>query len=1089
MNEGHQGTLGDRVLRRLGIERSEVGILGYGALCLAAIGWTDVSLANISETYFLKRVGVQYLPLAFLGSSVLLVGTGLLLSRFVANRDRTLMLPSIFAVLAAALMGLWGLFQLGIPGSTESLIIVSKQFKMAAMLVFWVVLGDTLNARQSKRLYAPLTAGATLGAIGGSFASGAIGQYIGLNMVLPFTAGVLLLGGLAAIPMGRQKSSNLVEGLTPNAVTKSKAAEAQQESGSSLSEMWRENRLFRLLALMVVLGSLVGPMLYYQFQYVADVATSGANAEEKLMNLYSQVRGWLNVMILIAQLTIASSLYRRIGVPRSAGFTPFLFLAGFAGLAASLSLSIGISAMVMTRLYNQSIYQPALKVLFNLFPESVRARATAFLDGPLDRLGGAVGNLLVLGTLQVATASAISYVAIPVVAAWAFTASVLWRVYPKLLLGAASERRLGSDPGEDPTTLLDRTTLRGLFDQLRGSDRARCRAAISLVADAKPEDAIATLIEAAIGADPATRPLLITAAVSLLEEHGQTGIHLSRLAGQVVDLLARNPDLPVDERADLLWAATHMSPNASEQTEVKRACTAALADPEEGIRLIANAALSSENSAEEAARDTDHLIVQALATENELAKRIAQRELVHLLLANTPGEAWQRRLELVKDLLDVPESRIMAAEALAEVASRHGPETRGVADALRPLETDKDPRIRASALRFAGHSGQTDRAPVLVEALGSNQSLVSEAAHDGLLALGPGVAKDLLIGHSFGRRSNRTAILSVLRRLEVKEESLREIYDVELKKIGTILLRLYALSQEPDASPGTAETHPVNRINPIVLQRLDERMDEGIRAALLFLAALKDNNQIAELEPALRRYKGQRQRSIVIEALESLLSPEERDQILPLLDETSLEQRARAVAAAPGMGIQGFEEALKGLLHDTDELTRTLSIATWPPGFDTQGEIERSSYNQEYPSMTSPVEIALLLKSMPLFEHLSTRHLINLAHATHEESFPAQAVLCEEGDPGNCMYMVIEGEAAVSIGERELAEIGPQGFFGEMALFEGVPRSATVTATSPVRLLRLDRDDLMSLMEELPSIAIGLCRVLSRKLRNTNERA
>ena len=64
------------LLRQLGIERSEAWLVFCGAACLFAVGWTDVSLANISEVYFLKRVGVDYLPWAFLGSSALLVVTG-----------------------------------------------------------------------------------------------------------------------------------------------------------------------------------------------------------------------------------------------------------------------------------------------------------------------------------------------------------------------------------------------------------------------------------------------------------------------------------------------------------------------------------------------------------------------------------------------------------------------------------------------------------------------------------------------------------------------------------------------------------------------------------------------------------------------------------------------------------------------------------------------------------------------------------------------------------------------------------------------------------------------------------------------------
>ena len=55
--------------------------------------------------------------------------------------------------------------------------------------------------------------------------------------------------------------------------------------------------------------------------------------------------------------------------------------------------------------------------------------------------------------------------------------------------------------------------------------------------------------------------------------------------------------------------------------------------------------------------------------------------------------------------------------------------------------------------------------------------------------------------------------------------------------------------------------------------------------------------------------------------------------------------------------------------------------------------------------------------------------------------------------------------------------------------FDGIERAADVICTTPVRLLRLDRDDLMVLMEELPSIAIGLCQALSRRIRDMNARA
>ena len=73
-------------------------------------------------------------------------------------------------------------------------------------------------------------------------------------------------------------------------------------------------------------------------------------------------------------------------------------------------------------------------------------------------------------------------------------------------------------------------------------------------------------------------------------------------------------------------------------------------------------------------------------------------------------------------------------------------------------------------------------------------------------------------------------------------------------------------------------------------------------------------------------------------------------------------------------------------------------------------------------------------------------------------------------------------------GDTLLRDQGPKSFFGEIAALEDVNRTATITATSRVRLLRLDRDDLLRLMEELPEIAIGICRNLSRRVSELTER-
>jgi CRP-like cAMP-binding protein len=113
---------------------------------------------------------------------------------------------------------------------------------------------------------------------------------------------------------------------------------------------------------------------------------------------------------------------------------------------------------------------------------------------------------------------------------------------------------------------------------------------------------------------------------------------------------------------------------------------------------------------------------------------------------------------------------------------------------------------------------------------------------------------------------------------------------------------------------------------------------------------------------------------------------------------------------------------------------------------------------------------------------------MNLANEVHEQRHPAGVTIFREGEPGDCLYLIVEGQVRVTRGETLLREQGPKSFFGEIALLEGESRTATIATLTPARFLRLDRDDLLRLMEELPAIAIGICQTLSRRVSELTSR-
>ncbi len=95
----------------------------------------------------------------------------------------------------------------------------------------------------------------------------------------------------------------------------------------------------------------------------------------------------------------------------------------------------------------------------------------------------------------------------------------------------------------------------------------------------------------------------------------------------------------------------------------------------------------------------------------------------------------------------------------------------------------------------------------------------------------------------------------------------------------------------------------------------------------------------------------------------------------------------------------------------------------------------------------------------------------------------AGQVLCTEGEPGRACYVVVEGEASVSIGGDAVDTIGPGGFFGEMALLDGGPRVATITATTDMQLFEMTRADFVSVITEVPAIARNMLVAVGERLR------
>lgn len=128
-----------------------------------------------------------------------------------------------------------------------------------------------------------------------------------------------------------------------------------------------------------------------------------------------------------------------------------------------------------------------------------------------------------------------------------------------------------------------------------------------------------------------------------------------------------------------------------------------------------------------------------------------------------------------------------------------------------------------------------------------------------------------------------------------------------------------------------------------------------------------------------------------------------------------------------------------------------------------------------------------MLREVPLFEGLSSRHVRRIAQLATEVTFRAGRTIVERGVRGDAFYLILDGRAkvyrSVVPGGRILARLGPGDFFGEMALLDGGPRAATVVAETPLAAMRLSRPAFRRLLQKEPAVAVRVLEEMARRSR------
>ena len=123
-----------------------------------------------------------------------------------------------------------------------------------------------------------------------------------------------------------------------------------------------------------------------------------------------------------------------------------------------------------------------------------------------------------------------------------------------------------------------------------------------------------------------------------------------------------------------------------------------------------------------------------------------------------------------------------------------------------------------------------------------------------------------------------------------------------------------------------------------------------------------------------------------------------------------------------------------------------------------------------------------LIRDLPLFELCSKRDLRRIAALGEERSVAEGTELIREGEPGTEFFVVVEGEVEVRRRGRRIARLGEGSYVGEIALLSRSPRTATVVAATPLRVLSIAGRDFVQLLDAIPELWLKVARTLADRV-------
>ncbi len=1024
--------------------------------CAAAASACAASGALVSraaaDTLFLDSFGTHSLALMYMGTSVLVGSLAYCFARYLSrlSLSRVLILACAFLGMAALALRVALIFPWR--GTRVIAYFWGDLTVNGAMLMFWSFFGQIFDFRRAKKLMGAVGAAGTVTCIAVGFLIRPFTRLFGTPNLLVVVA--FLMAGLAAsVFYLTSRGGALLDGAKP--------ATASDAHLPGLGQHFRmlERPQIRSLALQAMIATMVIILVDFQFKATAQAHFRGPH----LASFFGEFYAVTNVLVLLIQLFALHYLLRGQTLLASLCILPAgLFLGG-----AATILTASFAAVLVTKLISQTCLFTtdggAFQILYLGIKKQTRPQARALIDGICKPAAiGITGAALVVlsGILKV------YFLAIPAVALcliWFWLARRNYSLYLSGLIDALSARML--DLSEDSQGLRDKTVelyTRKALVAAKPEEIPHLLSIIEQMDDLDWSSEIRTMLRR-------PEPEVKIAALDYVSRWGKP-VDLSDIAAIVSH--------PVPEVRRAAVRAVSLS---GEQVLVP--LRESLEDPDPGVRAEAASALIDIGHFGGLVKGA--VAVQSMIESEDTAYRIA---------------------------LASPISRLHA---------------RGRTELLLNLLSDPDVEVRLAALKASANTPEKDLVPVIIPQL--EKARTSGMAAEALISLGPltpeylsSISDDAELARTFERYVYLPVILERIAS-PAALQVLQRVLEVTGARAATPTVRAYCqiLQRQPTFHPYREGWESVLRTQVQALMKRKSLLGRSVAlAGAAFLRTALEEECTIRLSDVLALIGVQAplvkmdaigrqlvqgdedQRGRAREVLEHVIPVSWRGEVLDAIDfkpsasaAGSLEAVLREVVeadysegillgalyAAANDGSPAVVALVRRCMENPSQSVReTAQFAlekTETPADSVTGGVKGAN------SMIV-VERILFLRRVPLFSCMATAELTQVASIAREVTYPAGSRIIQEGEHGDHMFLIVEGEVLIQRGQTPVKTLGAKDFFGEMSIIDGEPRSASAVAQKDCLLLRIDKADFDELLATYNSMAISVVRALNQRLRD-----